>query len=142
MSLITVFTDGGARGNPGPAALGVYITDEKGNVLAKIGKYLGKTTNNIAEYKAILEAFDWLLKNKDHTKFKKVMFFMDSQLAASQLTGIYKIKNNTIREIVFEIRTKENQLNVPITYNHIPREKNTEADLLVNLTLDNVLKSI
>lgn len=141
MSQITIYTDGGARGNPGPAALGVYITNEKNQVLAKIGKYLGEATNNIAEYKAIVEGFNWLIQNKNKEKIEKVFFFMDSQLAVSQLTGLYKIKNDKIRELVFEIRTKENQLQIPIFYNHITRDKNKQADFLVNLTLDNELKS-
>ena len=64
MSKITVFTDGGARGNPGPAALGVYIQDESGKTLASIGKVIGQATNNVAEYSAIVEGLNWLLLNK------------------------------------------------------------------------------
>ena len=141
MSQIIVFTDGGARGNPGPAALGVYITNEENKVLAKIGKYLGETTNNIAEYTAVVEALNWLINHKKEQNIEKVTFYMDSQLAVSQLTGLYKVKNDRIRELVFKIRTMENELNTLVSYNHVPREKNKQADLLVNLTLDNVLKS-
>lgn len=141
MSKIIIFTDGGARGNPGPAALGVYITNENNEVLARIGKYLGETTNNVAEYMAIIEGFSWLLQNKDKYKIEKVVFYMDSQLAVSQLTGLYKVKNSKIRDMVFEIRSKETQLQIPTEYNHITRDKNKNADLLVNIALDNVLKS-
>lgn len=137
MAQITIFTDGGSRGNPGPAALGVYITDDKNQVLARIGKYLGETTNNIAEYSAIVEGLDWLIENKDKIKTEKAHFYMDSQLAYSQLVGLYKIKNAKIREMVFEIRSKEEKLDFPIIYNHVPREKNKNADFLVNLALDN-----
>lgn len=139
MSNIIVFTDGGARGNPGPAALGVYIQDESGKELASIGKTLGETTNNVAEYSAIVEGMNWLLQNKQRLEIKKVSFYMDSQLAYSQLNGIYKVKDPRIREFVFEIRKKENELGVPITYAHIRREQNTKADFMVNQALDNQL---
>jgi ribonuclease HI len=142
MADITIFTDGGARGNPGPGALGVFIENEKHETLARIGKYLGETTNNVAEYSAILEALTWSLKNKRSLGIEKIFFHMDSQLAYSQLTGLYKIKNDKIREIVFEIRKKEAELSIPIIYNHIKREENTKADLLVNLALDNKLNKI
>ena len=136
---IAIFTDGGARGNPGPAALGVYIEDEAKNELARIGKRLGETTNNIAEYSAIVEGFSWVLENRKRQKIESVSFYMDSQLAYRQLCGLYKIKNAKIRELVFAIRQKEAELKLPVFYNHIPREKNKKADLMVNLALDNGL---
>ena len=139
MAKIHIYTDGGSRGNPGPSALGVYITDDKGKVIAKIGKRLGVTTNNIAEYSAILAGFTYVLENKEKLEPESINFFMDSQLAYSQLIGIYKIKNDGIRQLMFEIRKKEAELNIPIFYAHIPREKNTNADAMVNLALDNKL---
>ena len=142
MNDIIIFTDGGSRGNPGPAALGVFITNKKDETLARIGKYLGITTNNVAEYSAILEGLIWAVKNREKEKITKIFFYMDSQLACSQLTGLYRIKNEKIREMVFEIRKKEAELAIPIFYNHIPREKNRQADLLVNLALDNQLNKI
>jgi len=137
VSKITVFTDGGARGNPGPAALGVFIEDENGKELARIGKAIGETTNNVAEYSAIIEGFNWLLENKQRLNIGNVNFYMDSQLAYSQLNGIYKVKNPKIREFVFEIRQKEAALGVPIVYSHVRREQNSKADLMVNQALDN-----
>jgi ribonuclease HI len=137
MSNIVVFTDGGSRGNPGPAALGVFIQDSAGKELVKIGKRLGETTNNVAEYSAIVEAFNWLLKNKEKLDIQKVNFYMDSQLAYSQLNGLYKIKNPVIRDFVFEIRQKEAALNIPLVYAHVPREQNKQADAMVNQALDN-----
>lgn len=140
MSKISVFTDGGARGNPGPAALGVYIEDESGQSLASIGKTLGETTNNIAEYSAILEAFNWLVTNKDKiAKDATIHFYMDSLLAYSQLSGLYKIKNQKLKELLFEIRSKEKELALPVKFTHIRREYNLKADALVNLALDNNL---
>jgi ribonuclease HI len=139
MMTISIFTDGGARGNPGPAALGVYIEDENKKELTRIGKTIGETTNNIAEYSAIVEGLSWALENKEKHNIGKIIFYMDSQLAYSQLTGLYKIKNSNIRDLVFKVRQIEQALNVPIFYNHIPREKNTKADFMVNLALDNKL---
>ncbi len=137
MTDIIVFTDGGARGNPGPAALGVFIKNDKNEILAQIGKYIGETTNNVAEYSAIIEALNWIIKNKDTAGADRIYFYMDSQLAYSQLVGIYKIKNDRIREMMFEIRKKEKEIGTPIYYNHVPRERNKQADALVNLALDN-----
>ena len=137
MSSIVVFTDGGARGNPGPAALGVFIQDENGKELTRIGKAIGEATNNVAEYSAIVEGFNWLLENKQRLKIEKVNFYMDSQLACSQLNGLYKVKNPKIREFVFEIRQKEVELGAVIIYAHIRREQNTKADFMVNQALDN-----
>lgn len=139
MSEIAIFTDGGARGNPGPAALGVFIEDEKHQELARIGKTLGETTNNVAEYSAILEGLSWALLNKEKLSIEKINFYMDSQLAYSQLAGLYKVKNARIRELVFEIRKIEAELKIPVFYSHIPREKNIKADFMVNQALDNEL---
>ena len=139
MSKISIFTDGGARGNPGPAALGVFIEDENNKELARIGKTLGETTNNVAEYSAIVEGFKWALANKKKLSIEKINFYMDSQLACSQLTGLFKVKNPRIREFVFEIRKIEAELRIPIFYTHIPREENAKADFMVNQALDNGL---
>jgi ribonuclease HI len=115
--------------------------DENGKELARIGKTIGETTNNVAEYSAIIEGFNWLLKNKERLNIESVNFYMDSQLACSQLNGIYKVKNPKIREFVFEIRQKEAELGIPVTYAHVRREQNTKADFMVNQALDNRLKS-
>jgi len=141
MSKISIFTDGGARGNPGPAALGVFIEDENHKELARIGKTLGETTNNVAEYSAIVEGFHWALANKEKFGLERINFYMDSQLACSQLTGLFKVKNPKIREFVFEIRKIEAELKIPIYYTHIPREENTKADFMVNQALDNSLQN-
>lgn len=138
MKSISIHTDGGSRGNPGPAAIGIFIEDEN-KTLAKIGKKIGETTNNIAEYKAVLEALSWILENREKTKGSRINFFIDSQLIYSQIIGVYKIKNENLRAILFEIRKKEAEINSTINYNHVPREKNKKADTLVNMALDNIL---
>lgn len=139
MSKVLIFTDGGARGNPGPAALGVYIQSEEGKELERIGKRIGEATNNVAEYSAIIEGLNWLLENKEELKIESASFYMDSQLASSQLNGLYKVKNAKIREMVFEIRQKEMELGIRISYSHVPREKNKYADFMVNQALDNLI---
>lgn len=141
MAKIAIFTDGGARGNPGPAALGVYVEDENGKELARIGKWIGDATNNVAEYSAILEGIDWAVANKEKYNIERLDFFMDSQLAYSQLVGLYKIKNDKIRQFVLKIRQNESILKIPIFYKHIPREKNKKADFMVNFALDNKYSS-
>jgi ribonuclease HI len=137
---LRIYTDGGSRGNPGHAATGTFIENEGGETLAAIGIYIGIATNNVAEYKAIIEGLEWILQNKNQMPLlKKIDFFMDSNLAASQLNGLYKIKNANLRELLFLAKQKEAEIKLPITYTHIPREKNKKADRLVNIALDNHL---
>jgi ribonuclease HI len=137
LASINIFTDGGSRGNPGESALGTYIETEDGQEIISIGKRLGITTNNIAEYSAIREGLSWVFENlSDFENLQRVNFYMDSNLAVQQLNGIFKIKNPGLREIFFEIKGLENQIKIPIYYTHIPREKNKKADRLVNLALD------
>lgn len=145
MSLVTtinIYTDGGSRGNPGEAALGTYIEDESGRELDSIGKTLGIATNNVAEYSAIIEGLRWVRDSKSEMpRLSRVNFFMDSNLAASQLNGFYKIKNPNLRQLYFEAKKIEAEINLPIYYKHIPREENKKADRLVNMALDNKLKT-
>lgn len=129
--MLEIFCDGGSRGNPGPAAYG-YVVFQNGQVLQKKGGYIGIATNNFAEYTAIVEALIWLKRNH---KSEDLKFFLDSQLAASQLCGLYKVKDSTIREFVFKIRELESEFK-SVAYTHIPREKNKLADQMVNLALD------
>ena len=126
--------DGGSRGNPGPAATGYIIRDQDHNTLSAGGSFLGTATNNIAEYKAVLEALV-KLKELQGAGGGEVEFFVDSQLVAQQLNGIYKVKNSAIRELVVKIREEEPNFS-KVSYIQIPREKNTEADEIVNQILD------
>ncbi|MDO8658188.1 MAG: ribonuclease HI family protein [Candidatus Levybacteria bacterium] len=136
--MITVFTDGGARGNPGPAAIGVYITDDQHHVIHTASEKIGIATNNVAEYKAVIKALSWFLDNKKIAiKNSSIRFFLDSQLVVSQVNGLFKVKNANLRSLLFEIREKEAGISAKITYSHIAREKNTKADALVNKALDN-----
>lgn len=140
MEEINIFTDGGSRGNPGPAGIGVYMADKNGKKIVSIGKRIGNATNNAAEYKAVLEALSYLLANKENLgKNPKINFFLDSKLVYSQIAGLFKIKNPSLRTLLYEVREKEAQVKSQIFYNHIPREKNTKADEMVNKALDNLI---
>lgn len=136
--IIRVFTDGGSRGNPGPSAIGIYITDEENNRIFAVGKSIGIATNNIAEYKAVLEAHKWIVENKENIdKDAKIFFNLDSELVYCQLKGIYKIKNSKLKEILIQIQHIKSGLSFNIIYAHVPREQNKQADRLVNEALDN-----
>ncbi len=140
MREINIYTDGGARGNPGPAAVGVYIVDEDNKEIASIGRKIGNATNNVAEYSAILEALSWIIENIEKLQeVTKIIFFLDSLLVCSQIKGLYKVKNRDLREMVFKVREKEAEIKKQIFYKHIPREQNRKADSLVNMALDNNL---
>lgn len=128
---ITIHTDGGALNNPGPAASAYIISKDDGSVIEKGSFFLGSQTNNVAEYTAVRNALIAALKLKKKTPLTSISFISDSLLLVNQLNGLYKVKNERIREFVFEIRSLEQELNLPITYEHVLREKNQDADALV-----------
>ena len=130
-----IYTDGGARGNPGKAAVGVIAKSETGEILAKICRKIGETTNNVAEYMAVLEALRWI-KNDCQLSVISCQFFLDSKLVVNQLNGLFKIKDANLRNLLVEIRQLEQEVGGNISYFLIPREKNWQADLLVNQALD------
>lgn len=130
---LKIYSDGGARGNPGPAAYS-FIVFEKGNVVFKKSKFLGSKTNNFAEYAGVLAAFKWLSKNA--TRIEKIDFFLDSQLAVKQLNGQYKVKSDNLKPLVLKIKFLEMNIGKKVNYNFLPRTKNKLADFLVNKTLD------
>lgn len=141
MKVIT-YTDGGSRGNPGPAASGIHITDEKGKKLASFGTFLGTQTNNYAEYTAIIESLSWIVQNRESLgSLTEVECRMDSQLACRQLTGVYKVKHPQIKPLFAQVQLLQQTLGVPFHFVHIPREQNTLADAQVNNALDKVLLS-
>ena len=135
MQTLTIFTDGGARGNPGPAAIGAVIYDAKGDELGNLSEYLGEATNNVAEYKAIVCALEHAASILDDSKAYQVTLKLDSQLAQRQLIGEYKVKDATLREYYDQVKILENEF-ASIDFIHIPREENKVADKLVNKALD------
>ncbi|MFI5265122.1 MAG: ribonuclease HI family protein [Candidatus Levyibacteriota bacterium] len=134
---LIIHGDGGSRGNPGEAAYG-FVISQSGKVLYEEGKTIGINTNNVAEYSAVIEALKYVHKNKDLT-YDAIHFFLDSKLVVEQMNGRWKIKNEILRNKFFTIKSLEKTLNSKITYVHIPREKNTEADRMVNLALDGLV---
>ncbi len=136
MEKIIVHSDGGARGNPGPAAIGVVIETEKGEVLEELSEYIGETTNNIAEYTAVLRGLT-ALKTRfgERTRELEIDWRLDSELVVKQLAGEYKVKNPGLRELFTEIQ--DLRVRFPrLTLSHVRREFNKEADRLVNEALD------
>lgn len=134
MSNFKIYSDGGARGNPGPAAYGFIVY--KDDIEIYSGKdFLGIATNNIAEYKGLLAAMDWVLENISDD-IEKINFFLDSELVVKQMKGEYKIKNKELFDIAQKIKNIERKLSSKITYTHVPRVENKQADLLVNQMLD------
>jgi len=130
-----VFTDGGSRGNPGPGAVGVVVKDENEINIKTISRFLGKTTNNVAEYMAVIEALKWIKENEkgNNTEFN---FSIDSKLIVNQLNGLFKIKNRKLVDLVIQVRGLENEILGKIIYRFVPRHLNKEADLLVNQALN------
>ncbi|OGN09667.1 MAG: hypothetical protein A3J46_01595 [Candidatus Yanofskybacteria bacterium RIFCSPHIGHO2_02_FULL_41_11] len=139
-----IHTDGGARGNPGPAAAGVVIDalqQVQGKATAEwkkeYGEYLGEVTNNEAEYRAVILALKKLkhLVGGNKAKDSSVEFHVDSELLAKQLNGEYKIKDKNIQNLFLEIWNLKTDFG-EVAFRHILRDKNTEADRIVNQILD------
>jgi ribonuclease HI len=126
-----IYTDGGARGNPGPAAIGVVLLDVNGKKIAEISKYIGNATNNVAEYLAVIYGLtEALIENVKHVSLN-----VDSQLVAKQLKGEYKVKDQNIRKF-FDIALNLLRGFDKVEVREIPRAENKEADKLVNKALD------
>ena len=132
MNYFSVFTDGGAKGNPGPAAIGVHIKIGHTDII-RYREDIGVATNNEAEYTAVVRAIEKLIELKPkHTEVTNVEFFADSLLVVEQLKGKWKIKEARLRQFVDMIHEKLHVLSLPCSFTHIPREKNSIADGLVN----------
>lgn len=128
---ITIFTDGGSRGNPGPSAAGFIVLNNRQEVIAEGGEYLGITTNNQAEYHGVRLG----LEEAERLGFKKVDFKIDSMLVVNQMKGYYKIKNRELWPIHERIRLLMTKFD-RVTFTHVPRQFNQLADGMVNKTLD------
>lgn len=131
---LEIYTDGGARGNPGPAAIG-FVIKKDGRVIYKHGEKIGEATNNVAEYTAVLKAFQYLLKTGLASEVKLITFYLDSQLVVAQLSGRYRIKNQKLKILINQIKTLSQKFNCKLNYQQIPRSLNSEADNLVNQAL-------
>lgn len=130
--MVKLYTDGGARGNPGPAAGAAILYDMHGALISKGSEYYGTGTNNQAEYKALILGLTLALEQN----ITAISAFLDSELVVKQLTGLYKVKDSSLATLFSRVKALEHKFEV-VSYTHIPRSQNKEADLLVNKELDN-----
>jgi len=139
MNKFIIYTDGGSRGNPGPSAIGVVIKDTKEEILKTYGEKIGHGTNNEAEYKAIIFALEKakLLLGKKKAKETEIHMKMDSELAFRQLTGVYKLKDEKIQKFFIEIHNLKTEFK-NVTFEHVRREYNKEADAALNEAFDDL----
>lgn len=132
MKLI-INTDGGSRGNPGPAAIGVVIKDSSGKILKKEKRCIGETTNNQAEYQALIHG----LEHSKELGGTELEFLLDSELVVKQMKGEYKVKDAGLAQQFLKAHNLMTQFK-KVTFKHVRREMNKEADALVNEALDGV----
>ena len=131
---LTLYADGGARGNPGPAGAGAVVFDNSGKRILEVSDYLGETTNNVAEYEAVLRGLTALLSHYDKEFFSitPIVVKMDSELVIKQLRGEYKVKHPNLAPRYFEIKNLIARSFPKISFVHVRREQNQDADLLAN----------
>lgn len=126
----TLYTDGGSRGNPGPAGIGFVLSCENDREVAG-GEYVGETTNNQAEYRALLAG----LRRAREEKVSELLCRLDSQLIVRQLTGEYRVKDADLKPLFAEVQNLAASFE-KISFEHVPREENARADKLVNEAID------
>jgi len=141
MALLIINTDGGSRGNPGPAGIGIVVSDELGHVLYDQGRYMGIATNNEAEYQAVVEATEWLLQPATQEMLQtrqvdRVLWKLDSKLVVEQLSKRWKIKEPRMAALASQIWKMLDQLPQSWQFQHVPRAENAAADAKVNQALD------
>ncbi|MBT3413050.1 MAG: ribonuclease HI family protein [Candidatus Jacksonbacteria bacterium] len=127
----TLFTDGGARGNPGPSAIGIVLKDVDGKIIEELGETIGNATNNQAEYSALLKGLEVALENK----VQVIDCYLDSELVVKQLKQEYKVKDKKLA-VLFVKAWNISKSFKGITFSHVPRSQNKRADKLVNDALD------
>ena len=131
MNKIIIHSDGGARGNPGPAGIGAVLNAEDGIVLAEVSKYIGETTNNQAEYKALIAG----LEKAKELKAEEVDCYLDSELVVKQLNHEYKVKNAELAPLFLKVYNLSLSFK-KVIFIHVRREYNKEADNLANQAMD------
>jgi ribonuclease HI len=130
-NVITAYSDGGARGNPGPSGYGVVINDSSGHKIAGLSKYLGKQTNNYAEYSGLLAALQYAVEHG----YKALKVISDSELMVKQIKGQYKVSNLQLKELYARAKELISKLDW-FQIQHVPRGHNAEADRLANQAMD------
>jgi len=129
--MITIYTDGGSRGNPGPAGYGVHIVSPDGSALAEIKGALPRATNNVAEYEGLLAGLRWAIERGE----TQVRVRSDSELLVRQMRGEYRVKNPGLQPLYEEARRLVARIG-RVTFEHVRREQNREADRLANVAMD------
>ena len=129
---ILAYTDGASRGNPGESGIGVILKGEGGEILYRGGGYIGRATNNMAEYMALLHC----LKKAKEFNCSKLIVHSDSELMVRQVSGKYRIKNQKLREFFGEVQKILDSVSYHFTIRHVDREINRDADLLANIGID------
>lgn len=129
---ILAYTDGASRGNPGQSGIGVILKDEHNNTINSVYGYIGETTNNVAEYKALIAC----LKLVEQMNCNNLIVHSDSELMIRQLNGEYKVKDDNLKKHYREIIKILDKSKFRYTFKHISREENKEADRLANLGID------
>ncbi|MCG2686270.1 ribonuclease HI family protein [Candidatus Parcubacteria bacterium] len=132
--MLLLRSDGGARGNPGPAGAGFVLEDSSGNEVEQGSEFLGKATNNEAEYQALILGMRAAQKHSP----RELRCFLDSQLVVNQLNGLFRIKKAHLAKLVVKVRELERGFK-KVEYHYVPREQNGRADKLVNKAIDEVL---
>ena len=130
----TIYTDGGSLNNPGQAAYAFVIYFDN-KLEYQFSETIGVATNNIAEYTGLIKALEKIKEYKKSKTIEKIFVYADSELMVKQLNGLYKVKNADLRDCVMKVRYLESEINIPVQYFHVLREKNTLADSLVKKAL-------
>ena len=133
----TLSTDGGARGNPGPAGAGATIQDASGKVVHEVSQYLGEVTNNQAEYEALILGLEAL--QELGAKGKDILVRMDSELIIQQMKGNYKVKNEGLKPLYQRSQALVSSIGETVMFTHVLRHLNKRADALVNAAIDKAL---
>jgi ribonuclease HI len=131
IATLIMYSDGAARGNPGPAGVGVVLMDESGNIVDSAAEYIGEATNNVAEYTALITG----LNRASEFGAETIKVFLDSELLVRQLNGVYRVKNSGLKPLFAEAQALIGRYR-RVDIAHVPREKNREADKLANEAID------
>lgn len=129
---LLLYTDGASRGNPGDSGIGIVLRDNEGNTIDSLAAYIGKTTNNVAEYVALIAGLQVAQKHP----CQHLVVHADSELMVRQLNGTYKVRNERLKRYFREIETLLRTVPFTVTFTHVPREQNAEADALANRGID------
>lgn len=132
---LTINCDGGSRGNPGPAAA-AFIVRDSGKEIHSQSKFLGTTTNNVAEYSAVIMALEWLIHDSRFLIHDSITFVLDSELIVRQINGAYKVKDKKLKELHAHVAQLLKKIDKKFSFENVLREKNQIADELVNIELD------